>query len=55
MILVSFIECSCDKAGTTDNICNDDGECLCKQNIAGDSCDQCASGFFEFPSCTGTF
>ncbi|NWX92232.1 LAMA3 protein, partial [Nothoprocta pentlandii] len=27
------------------------GRCHCKQNFQGESCEQCADGFYGFPSC----
>ena len=50
-----FTECTCDGDGAVDNNCDNTGKCVCKPNIVGDNCDQCAAGFFGFPSCEGTF
>ena len=32
--------------------CNDKGECICKKNVIGNKCEQCASGHSGFPECT---
>ena len=36
-------------------VCTSGGEamqCPCKENFAGEFCDQCAEGYFNFPECT---
>jgi laminin alpha 3/5 len=49
--------CNCDVTGTTDEICLKDqgGICICKPNFAGEKCNQCAPGFFNFPTCEGKY
>ena len=35
-----------------EQICNNKtGACLCKSNFIGTRCEECASGFFNFPKC----
>ena len=60
MILVLFLECSCEALGTILNEANVTtctqyadvaaglpvGQCNCKDNIRGRACDMCAEGFF---------
>ena len=41
----------CHAEGSVDNSCDDNGKCSCNSNVVGDKCDQCASGFVEFPNC----
>ena len=50
-----FIACTCDEDGSVDNNCDINGKCTCKANVVGDNCDQCAGGFFGFPTCGGTY
>ncbi|XP_029690196.1 laminin subunit alpha-5 isoform X2 [Takifugu rubripes] len=43
--------CECDSE-FMDGTCEDfTGRCFCKVNFSGESCDQCASGFINFPHC----
>uniref|UniRef100_H3CDM0 Laminin, alpha 5 n=1 Tax=Tetraodon nigroviridis TaxID=99883 RepID=H3CDM0_TETNG len=43
--------CECDSQ-FTDGTCEDfTGLCFCKVNFSGENCDQCASGFINFPHC----
>ena len=41
-------DCNCDVRGTEDGsiVCNEDGQCQCKQNVIGLRCDACPDGFF---------
>jgi laminin alpha 3/5 len=44
-------ECNCD-VGTTEEICHkNNGTCICGPNFAGERCNECAPGFYNFPSC----
>lgn len=46
------LDCTCFDEGTKDNgKCNENGQCNCKENFAGDKCDQCAQGFYGWPEC----
>uniref|UniRef100_A0A8C9TNX3 Laminin, alpha 5 n=1 Tax=Scleropages formosus TaxID=113540 RepID=A0A8C9TNX3_SCLFO len=44
--------CSCDPRGSLGSSCSATGHCHCRPNFSGASCDQCASGYYGFPSCT---
>lgn len=44
------LACDCNLNGTSH--CNDKGKCICKKNVTGDKCEQCASGHSGFPNCT---
>jgi len=44
-------DCQCDSRGSTSTVCNDDGQCNCKNNVVGLKCDECRPGFFNFPNC----
>ena len=42
--------------------CNEEGsvgavnnECICKDNFNGTKCDECAPGYYNFPTCQGNF
>jgi laminin alpha 3/5 len=38
--------------GSTPEVCNKQiGVCLCKANFTGQTCEQCAPGFFNHPTC----
>ena len=47
-----FAACVCDQNGSEDKYCNDDGLCTCKENYAGDRCDNCEIGSLGYPNCT---
>ena len=47
-----FTACVCDQNGSEDKYCNDDGLCTCKENYAGDRCDNCEIGSLGYPNCT---
>jgi hypothetical protein len=41
-----------DYLGSTVEVCNKEtGGCLCKANFTGQTCEQCAPGFFNHPTC----
>lgn len=42
--------CNCSLQGSTDMQCDDFGVCSCKETIAGEKCDQCQPGFYQFTS-----
>ena len=47
------IHCNCDQTGTINDICDAfNGNCLCKNNYAGDKCDRCVSEHDTYP-CDG--
>ena len=42
-------ECSCDLTGSESGICDPlGGQCQCKPNVIGRTCDRCAPGFYGF-------
>ncbi|KAI8485487.1 laminin subunit, partial [Branchiostoma belcheri] len=44
--------CNCNPQGSSSQTCSPlGGQCPCKDNIVGRSCDVCATGYFGFPSC----
>ena len=46
--------CDCSKLGSTSEICNsEDGQCPCKENVAGRVCDECTADHYEYPNCSG--
>ena len=54
--LLKFTDCGCDSTGSTSNICQAvGGQCTCKPNVVGRTCNRCAPGTFGFGpnGCTG--
>ena len=48
--------CDCNEAGSSSNNCDStSGQCPCKENIAGDKCDEPAPGYYNFPEPEGNF
>ena len=49
--------CSCDPVGAVQGDCGEEGEgCVCRENVEGDLCDQCAPGYtglFSENGCQG--
>nr|XP_046227110.1 laminin subunit alpha-1 [Scatophagus argus] len=40
-------ECGCDASGALSSVCDvTTGQCVCKENVTGQTCDRCHSGFF---------
>ena len=48
-----ILACNCDVQGSIDVSCDDNGKCNCKVNFAGDKCNECADGYFDYPTCQG--
>ena len=46
-------KCNCTEEGSHDITCDDHGVCNCKVNFINDKCDECAPGFYNFPTCEG--
>ncbi|XP_046390071.1 laminin subunit alpha-like [Ischnura elegans] len=47
--------CDCNELGVKGNQMQCDvlsGDCMCKENVDGRTCDHCSSGFSSFPDCT---
>lgn len=53
LLVFLFAACSCDPWGSVDNDCSPIGQCQCHSNYIGRTCNQCAPGFFGYPTCTG--
>lgn len=49
-----FPVCTCDPHTSLDISCTTSGHCRCQPNYSGASCDQCAPGYYGYPSCTRT-
>ena len=49
--------CNCSESGSTTNLCNEDGQCDCKEGVLGDKCDRCDYGYWGFTSngCKGEY
>lgn len=43
--------CECDSEFTVGTCEPTTGRCYCKPQYAGDRCDQCAPGYYDFPTC----
>ncbi|XP_054841846.1 laminin subunit alpha-3 [Eublepharis macularius] len=46
-----ILGCTCDAVGSVDSTCSPQGHCFCHRNYAGPQCDQCAAGYYSYPSC----
>ena len=56
MIQKYLSDCQCNTDGSVDNVCApDDGQCTCKDNIAGQNCDKSAKCWWNFPNPEGNF
>lgn len=42
----NFIECNCDKVGSQNQTCDDNGKCICKDGYEGQNCNACVHGFY---------
>uniref|UniRef100_H2ZQD0 Laminin subunit alpha n=1 Tax=Ciona savignyi TaxID=51511 RepID=H2ZQD0_CIOSA len=45
--------CDCDSTYTVGSCEPNTGRCYCKVQYAGDRCDSCAPGYYDFPECRG--
>ena len=52
-LLLNFLDCNCNLAGSYGNTCDANGKCSCKANIVGNKCNTCSVGFYNFPTCQG--
>ena len=51
-------DCECHPEGSNGLDCNQDGVCICNDNVEGTKCDVCSEGYTGHPtcdSCDGTF
>ncbi|KAM6948734.1 laminin subunit alpha-3-like [Aplochiton taeniatus] len=44
-------QCLCDHRGSTNDVCDASGRCLCRQGVEGVRCDRCWPGYHSFPNC----
>lgn len=52
-IFIPLQPCSCSAAGSSTPQCNPtNGQCWCREEFAGMSCDQCAPGYHGYPACS---
>ncbi|XP_077867614.1 laminin subunit alpha-5-like, partial [Saccoglossus kowalevskii] len=46
------VKCDCNYAGSTSFSCDPlGGQCPCKPNVIGRTCDRCKTGYYAFPNC----
>lgn len=43
--------CNCNMEGSKSTECSETGQCNCRANFTGKTCDRCAPGYFLFPEC----
>ena len=54
MLLLIVSDVNVQKSGSNSYICDKtSGKCDCNDNVIGDECTQCESGYWDFPSCHG--
>lgn len=47
-----FSACDCNEQGSLSNVCDVElGQCLCKSNYGGRTCDLCGNGYYKYPEC----
>lgn len=44
--------CTCDPRTSLDSSCSELDQCNCRPNYSGPRCQQCAPGYYSYPSCT---
>ncbi|XP_073483348.1 laminin subunit alpha-2 isoform X3 [Aquarana catesbeiana] len=42
------VPCNCNSFGSKSFDCDDNGQCHCQPGVAGDKCDHCARGYYDF-------
>lgn len=42
------VSCNCNSFGSKSFDCDDNGQCHCQPGVAGDKCDHCARGYYDF-------
>ena len=50
-IIALCVACECDSEGSTATTCSDSGQCDCRDNVEGITCDHCMDNTFGFPDC----
>jgi hypothetical protein len=47
-----FPACACSEQGSLSSVCDvDPGQCSCKSNYGGHTCDICGNGYYSYPEC----
>ena len=46
-------DCNCSEVGSINQVCDDNGQCNCKDNVCGLKCDACDVNTFGYPICEG--
>ena len=44
-------DCGCNDQGSVNVSCNSNGMCTCKDNVIGNKCEFCITGYHPFPDC----
>ena len=47
--------CNCNTGGSSSLSCNSIGVCTCKDNVNGEKCNECTTGFVGFPDCINEY
>lgn len=56
IVLSLFLACDCNPTGSLSDKCNQEtGNCSCKNNYRGRTCDICEHGYYDYPSCLCKF
>lgn len=51
-IFIFLLACDCNSIGSLDNFCDETtGQCKCRPNTYGRRCDECQTGYWNYPNC----
>lgn len=48
------LACRCNGRGVADQLCEPNGQCHCQPNYIGLQCEECAAGYYAYPTCSCT-
>ena len=54
-IFIELLACNCHPQFSNGSCADETGQCECKSNYGGQSCNRCSKGYHMFPECTGMY